>query len=117
MCAVSEYDELPVRHSEDKTNLDLSREVRFAIDIRTVDDPHTKANLLLQVCCLVVWLYVMSAGCAMLCPIYMAVIVLRMHTVADVCGLEVAVKLSMWLRGGLHSAYSTCYASRNDLLS
>lgn len=52
LCAAAEYDELPVRHNEDKLNMTLSAEVRFPTDVRSADDPHTKANLLLQVCCL-----------------------------------------------------------------
>ncbi|EIE24813.1 Sec63-domain-containing protein [Coccomyxa subellipsoidea C-169] len=48
LCAAAEYDELPVRHNEDKLNMTLSAEVRFPIDARSADDPHTKANLLLQ---------------------------------------------------------------------
>ncbi|MEW5302418.1 MAG: hypothetical protein WDW36_005207 [Sanguina aurantia] len=48
LCSVPEYDELPVRHNEDKLNVALAREVRYAVDTRTADDPHTKANLLLQ---------------------------------------------------------------------
>ena len=49
LCAVAEYDEMPVRHNEDKLNLTLSNAVRYAIDRHTADDPHTKTNLLLQV--------------------------------------------------------------------
>lgn len=49
LCSVSEFDELPVRHNEDKLNAAMSRTVRFPVDARTCDDPHTKANLLLQV--------------------------------------------------------------------
>ena len=49
MCGVAEYDELPVRHNEDKINTALSGEVRWPIDSRSADDPHAKANLLLQV--------------------------------------------------------------------
>ncbi|GFR39799.1 hypothetical protein Agub_g285, partial [Astrephomene gubernaculifera] len=50
LCSVSEFDELPVRHNEDKINAALAREagVRFPPDARTADDPHTKASLLLQ---------------------------------------------------------------------
>ena len=51
LCAVAEYDEMPVRHNEDKLNLTLSQAVRHPIDPKTADDPHTKTNLLLQVCC------------------------------------------------------------------
>lgn len=49
-CGVSEYDELPVRHNEDKVNMGLSADVRWPIPARLADDPHAKANLLLQVC-------------------------------------------------------------------
>ena len=49
LCAVAEYDEMPVRHNEDKLNLTLSQAVRHPIDPKTADDPHTKTNLLLQV--------------------------------------------------------------------
>ena len=49
MCAVAEYDELPVRHNEDKINLTLAQEVRWPTPTKSSDDPHTKANLLLQV--------------------------------------------------------------------
>ena len=49
LCGVAEYDELPVRHNEDKINTALSGEVRWPIDTRSADDPHTKTNLLLQV--------------------------------------------------------------------
>ncbi|CAG9467191.1 unnamed protein product [Pedinophyceae sp. YPF-701] len=48
LCAASEYDELPVRHNEDRHNMDLSDEVRFPIPARSADDPHAKASLLLQ---------------------------------------------------------------------
>jgi activating signal cointegrator complex subunit 3 len=49
LCSVPEYDELPVRHNEDKLNAAMARGVRYPVDIRTADDPHTKAHLLLQV--------------------------------------------------------------------
>jgi hypothetical protein len=48
LCGCAEYDDLPVRHNEDALNLALSAHVRFPTDARTADDPHTKANLLLQ---------------------------------------------------------------------
>ena len=48
LCGCAEYDELPVRHNEDGLNATLSASVRFPVDARTCDDPHTKANLLLQ---------------------------------------------------------------------
>ena len=49
LCAVAEYDELPVRHNEDKLNMTLSESVRFPISEKDADDPHAKAKLLLQV--------------------------------------------------------------------
>ena len=49
LCGVAEYDELPVRHNEDKINTTLAGDVRWPTDARSADDPHTKANLLLQV--------------------------------------------------------------------
>ena len=52
LCGVAEYDELPVRHNEDKENAELARQVQhhggFAVDCRLADDPHTKASLLFQ---------------------------------------------------------------------
>lgn len=48
LCGVAEYDELPVRHNEDKINTTMSGDVRWPIDTRSADDPHSKANLLLQ---------------------------------------------------------------------
>ena len=52
LCGVAEYDELPVRHNEDKVNAELARQVEdaggFKVDARLADDPHTKANLLFQ---------------------------------------------------------------------
>jgi len=44
----SEYDELPVRHNEDKLNEELNKQVLWPADVYMMDDPHTKANLLLQ---------------------------------------------------------------------
>ena len=49
LCSVAEYDELPVRHNEDKINASMAATARLPVDPRSVDDPHTKANLLLQV--------------------------------------------------------------------
>eukprot|EP00898_Chlorokybus_atmophyticus_P000832 jgi/Chlat1/174/Chrsp1S03247 len=48
LCNAAEFDELPVRHNEDKLNLDLCPKVKLKVDTKTVDDPHTKTNLLLQ---------------------------------------------------------------------
>jgi len=44
----SEYDELPVRHNEDKLNEDLAAVAPIRVDPHMLDDPHTKAHLLLQ---------------------------------------------------------------------
>jgi activating signal cointegrator complex subunit 3 len=44
----SEYDELPVRHNEDKLNEELAAHVPIPVDAHMLDDPHTKAHLLLQ---------------------------------------------------------------------
>ena len=35
LCAAAEYDELPVRHNEDKLNVVLSQQVRWGVDTRT----------------------------------------------------------------------------------
>ena len=48
LCSTAEYDELPVRHNEELLNEDLAGEVRLEVDEFTYDDPHTKAQLLLQ---------------------------------------------------------------------
>mmetsp|Transcript_13654 Transcript_13654/g.49673 ORF Transcript_13654/g.49673 Transcript_13654/m.49673 type:complete len:2207 (-) Transcript_13654:489-7109(-) len=48
LCSASEFDELPVRHNEDKLNAALAESVYLPVDVRTADDPHTKANLLFQ---------------------------------------------------------------------
>lgn len=48
LSSASEYDELPVRHNEEKLNEILSKQVRLRVDSRLLDDPHVKANLLLQ---------------------------------------------------------------------
>ena len=52
LCAATEYDETPVRHNEDEVNLSFSEAIRaaggWAVDKRSMDDPHTKVNLLLQ---------------------------------------------------------------------
>lgn len=49
LCGSAEYNELPVRHNEDRVNAQLAAHVRWSPDLKTMDDPHTKANLLLQV--------------------------------------------------------------------
>lgn len=48
MCHAAEYDEIPVRHNEDKLNTLLSQQVRWEVDPSTVSSPNTKTNLLLQ---------------------------------------------------------------------
>merc|ERR1712178_230529 len=48
LCDSSEYDEPPVRHNEDKLNAELAEHVKWEIDTRSVDSPHTKAHILLQ---------------------------------------------------------------------
>jgi activating signal cointegrator complex subunit 3 len=41
-------DALQVRHNEDKLNTVFSDQVRWPVDHKLCDDPHTKANLLFQ---------------------------------------------------------------------
>ena len=52
LCGVAEYDELPVRHNEDKLNTELAEVVAdaggFQVDIRLAEDPHVKTSLLFQ---------------------------------------------------------------------
>ncbi|XP_024368754.1 DExH-box ATP-dependent RNA helicase DExH14 isoform X1 [Physcomitrium patens] len=48
LSGAAEFDELPVRHNEDKVNEGLAKEVRWPVDMRALDDPHVKTNLLLQ---------------------------------------------------------------------
>ena len=43
-----EYDELPVRHNEDKINIELAKYCVWGIDESTAGDAHTKCFLLLQ---------------------------------------------------------------------
>ena len=48
--AAAEFDEVPVRHNEDKVNAALAKDVRWKLPQgQGADDPHAKANLLLQV--------------------------------------------------------------------
>ena len=49
LCGAAEYDEMPVRHNEDKLNAQMLQQVRWPLKNLTPDDPHLKANLLLQV--------------------------------------------------------------------
>ncbi|CAI5530093.1 unnamed protein product [Closterium sp. Naga37s-1] len=51
LCGAAEFDELPVRHNEEFVNAELAKHVRWKVDHRTYDDPHTKTNLLLQAHC------------------------------------------------------------------
>lgn len=48
LSGAAEFSELPVRHNEDGLNAGLAGEVRVHVDPKTLDDPHTKANLLFQ---------------------------------------------------------------------
>ena len=48
LCAAAEFDELPVRHNEDVLNLDLAKQCPVRVNLNTVDEPHTKAHLLVQ---------------------------------------------------------------------
>ncbi|KDD76083.1 Sec63 Brl domain-containing protein, partial [Helicosporidium sp. ATCC 50920] len=48
LCAAAEFDQLPVRHNEDKLNAELAKAVRWPPPPQALDDPHAKASLLLQ---------------------------------------------------------------------
>ncbi|KAI3929942.1 hypothetical protein MKW98_004096 [Papaver atlanticum] len=48
LSGASEYNELPVRHNEENYNEALSKRVPYLVDNNSLDDPHVKANLLLQ---------------------------------------------------------------------
>ena len=48
LSSATEYDELPVRHNEDKLNFALSKEVPFDTSDLAMDEPSTKAILLFQ---------------------------------------------------------------------
>jgi activating signal cointegrator complex subunit 3 len=48
MCEAQEFSELPVRHNEDKMNLELARHVPLPIDTNNAESPHVKAFLLFQ---------------------------------------------------------------------
>ncbi|KAG0625562.1 hypothetical protein M758_2G065100 [Ceratodon purpureus] len=48
LSGAAEFDELPVRHNEEKFNEGLAKELRWPVDMRALDDPHVKTNLLLQ---------------------------------------------------------------------
>lgn len=50
ICDCKEYEQLPVRHNEDKVNMEFAQELPIPIDMATqsYESPHTKAFLLLQ---------------------------------------------------------------------
>eukprot|EP01130_Rhizamoeba_saxonica_P011676 TRINITY_DN4859_c0_g2_i1.p1 TRINITY_DN4859_c0_g2~~TRINITY_DN4859_c0_g2_i1.p1 ORF type:complete len:1866 (+),score=443.62 TRINITY_DN4859_c0_g2_i1:728-5599(+) len=48
LCDTSEYEDLPVRHNEEKLNEKLAEQIRWDVDNYSFDSPHTKANILLQ---------------------------------------------------------------------
>ncbi len=52
LCNASEFDNIPMRHGEEKALRQLAAHVPLANDKMKYTDPHTKAFLLLQVCCL-----------------------------------------------------------------
>jgi activating signal cointegrator complex subunit 3 len=45
---VKEYEELPVRHNEDRMNAELNSAMRWPVDTASFDSPFTKTHLLLQ---------------------------------------------------------------------
>ncbi|KAJ6244629.1 activating signal cointegrator 1 complex subunit 3 [Anaeramoeba flamelloides] len=47
LCDATEFDEVPVRHSEDQTNEELSKRVRWRV-FGNYGSPHNKANIILQ---------------------------------------------------------------------
>jgi activating signal cointegrator complex subunit 3 len=48
LCDVTEYDEMPVRHNEDKINEELASSLPIRVPCFMYDSPHTKVHLLLQ---------------------------------------------------------------------
>jgi activating signal cointegrator complex subunit 3 len=48
LCKTSEYEDLPVRHNEEVLNSEIAKKVPFKVDNFSFDNPHTKANLLIQ---------------------------------------------------------------------
>jgi hypothetical protein len=48
LCDAKEYDELPVRHNEDLMNKELSKDCPIPLADSMMDQPSTKAHLLLQ---------------------------------------------------------------------
>ncbi len=39
---------MPVRHNEDKMNLEMMKHLKFKLDQTLADDPHAKTNILFQ---------------------------------------------------------------------
>ena len=48
LCDAEEFNELPVRHNEDKLNMELARQLPLPIRDTEADSPHAKAYLLFQ---------------------------------------------------------------------
>eukprot|EP00475_Leptophrys_vorax_P017663 TRINITY_DN24265_c0_g2_i2.p1 TRINITY_DN24265_c0_g2~~TRINITY_DN24265_c0_g2_i2.p1 ORF type:complete len:876 (+),score=189.71 TRINITY_DN24265_c0_g2_i2:681-3308(+) len=48
LCDAHEYSELPVRHNEEKLNEEMLHLMEWPLDRRKMEDPHIKANILLQ---------------------------------------------------------------------
>ena len=48
LCDVTEYDEMPVRHNEDKLNEEMAGSLPIRVPSFSYDSPHTKVHLLLQ---------------------------------------------------------------------
>ncbi|XP_063676843.1 activating signal cointegrator 1 complex subunit 3-like isoform X2 [Bolinopsis microptera] len=48
LCDVTEYDEMPVRHNEDKINEEMATSLPIRVPSFSYDSPHTKVHLLLQ---------------------------------------------------------------------
>lgn len=48
LSSASEFEELPVRHNEDKLNEELSTQIAWEVDVYSLDSPFTKANILFQ---------------------------------------------------------------------
>ena len=40
----AEFEELPVRHNEDKINMELAEQLPLETDLRSLDSPHTKVS-------------------------------------------------------------------------
>lgn len=48
LAQVKEYEELPVRHNEDKMNAEMNPAMRWPVDTTSFDSPFTKAHILFQ---------------------------------------------------------------------